>query len=282
MKTCFFIGHQDAPESIYNRLLEAVERHISEYGVTDFIVGKYGNFDRLAARAVIEEKRHHADITLTLLMPYYRTSAEPLPDGFDGSLFPDGLETVPKRAAKLGLEGVSWLNPRGKHLSHRPQVEWETAGLRACDVILFWIPAQAEPADKPYALPTRMELAENLARGKRIVLGIDPDVPYMRHAKFLAERYGVKKVHTTFEECLRALKRELARRKPAERDVDGPAWVAETLARHPVCVDDLARNQLLTEQWNRAFAPGDVVRVRGGLPVDASLLPLLNGDIRVE
>ena len=99
MKTCFFIGHQDAPESIYNRLLEAVERHISEYGVTDFIVGKYGNFDRLAARAVIEEKRHHADITLTLLMPYYRTDAESLPDGFDGSLFPDGLETVPKRAA---------------------------------------------------------------------------------------------------------------------------------------------------------------------------------------
>ena len=101
MKTCFFIGHQDAPESIYNRLLEAVERHISEYGVTDFIVGKYGNFDRLAARAVIEEKRHHADITLTLLMPYYRTDAESLPDGFDGSLFPDGLETVPKRAAMM-------------------------------------------------------------------------------------------------------------------------------------------------------------------------------------
>ena len=101
MKTCFFIGHRDAPESIYNRLLEAVERHISEYGVTDFIVGKYGNFDRLAARAVIEEKRHHADITLTLLMPYYRTDAESLPDGFDGSLFPDGLETVPKRAAMM-------------------------------------------------------------------------------------------------------------------------------------------------------------------------------------
>ena len=101
MKTCFFIGHRDAPESIYNRLITVVERHISEYGVTDFVVGRYGNSDRLAARAVIEEKRHHADITLTLLMPYYRTDAESLPDGFDGSLFPDGLETVPKRAAIL-------------------------------------------------------------------------------------------------------------------------------------------------------------------------------------
>lgn len=101
MKTCFFIGHRDASESIYDKLLQAVERHISEYGATDFVVGRYGNFDRLAARAVIEEKRHHADITLTLLMPYYRADANPLPDGFDGSLFPDGLETVPKHAAIL-------------------------------------------------------------------------------------------------------------------------------------------------------------------------------------
>ena len=101
MKTCFFIGHRDAPESIYEQLFSAVERHISEYGVTDFVVGRYGNFDRLAARAVIEVKRHHTDVTLTLLMPYYRADADPLPDGFDGSLFPDGLETVPKRAVIL-------------------------------------------------------------------------------------------------------------------------------------------------------------------------------------
>ena len=101
MKTCFFIGHWDAPESIYDRLLTVVEHHISEYGVTDFVVGRYGSFDRLAARAVLEAKRNHADVTLTLLMPYYRTDANPLPDGFDGSLFPDGLETVPKRAAIL-------------------------------------------------------------------------------------------------------------------------------------------------------------------------------------
>ena len=101
MKTCFFIGHRDAPESVYDRLLTVVERHISEYGVTDFVVGKYGDFDHIAARAVLEAKRNHADVTLTLLMPYYRTDAEPLPVGFDGSFFPDDLETVPKRAAIL-------------------------------------------------------------------------------------------------------------------------------------------------------------------------------------
>ena len=69
--------------------------------MTGFVVGRYGNFDRLAARAVVEAKQHHSEVTLTLLMPYYRTDADPLPDSFDGSLFPDGLETVPKRAAIL-------------------------------------------------------------------------------------------------------------------------------------------------------------------------------------
>lgn len=101
MKNCFFIGHRDAPESIYDRLLAAIERYIVEYGVTDFVVGKYGSFDHLAARAVIKAKQRYPGVTLTLLMPYYRANADPLPDGFDGSLFPDGLETVPKRAAIL-------------------------------------------------------------------------------------------------------------------------------------------------------------------------------------
>ena len=49
----------------------------------------------------MEAKRHHSDVSLTLLIPYYRADAEPSPVGFDGSLFLDGLETVPKRAAIL-------------------------------------------------------------------------------------------------------------------------------------------------------------------------------------
>ena len=51
-KSCFFIGHREAPESIYPELAQTVEQLI-EQGVTDFYVGHYGNFDRLAARAVI-------------------------------------------------------------------------------------------------------------------------------------------------------------------------------------------------------------------------------------
>ena len=51
-KTCFFIGHRDAPDSLASELDALVERHITEYGVGEFVVGRYGGFDALAASAV--------------------------------------------------------------------------------------------------------------------------------------------------------------------------------------------------------------------------------------
>ena len=60
MKSCFFIGHREASEDIFPKLMEAVENHIVDYGVTEFIVGNYGGFDRMAARAVISAKALHS------------------------------------------------------------------------------------------------------------------------------------------------------------------------------------------------------------------------------
>ncbi len=99
---CFFIGHSDAPQSVYPELVEAVERHIMEYGVTEFRVGNYGAFDRMAARAVKEAKASHPDVFLYLMLPYLPgTDGRLLPDmeGYDGSIYPEGLETVPYRLA---------------------------------------------------------------------------------------------------------------------------------------------------------------------------------------
>lgn len=45
-KTCFFLGHRVAGEWVYPALCEAVERHIREYGVRDFVVGRYGSLCR--------------------------------------------------------------------------------------------------------------------------------------------------------------------------------------------------------------------------------------------
>ena len=98
-KTCFFIGHREAPESIYPELAQTVEQLI-EQGVTDFYVGHYGNFDRLAARAVIAAKQQHSEVRLTMLLPYHPAERKVvLPPGFDGSLYPQGMENVPRRFA---------------------------------------------------------------------------------------------------------------------------------------------------------------------------------------
>ena len=48
-KTCFFIGHRDAPDSLLPELIRQAERHVTEYGVREFTVGRYGRFDCLAA-----------------------------------------------------------------------------------------------------------------------------------------------------------------------------------------------------------------------------------------
>lgn len=100
MSTCFFIGHRETSDSIFPALLQAVERHITEYGVTEFIVGHYGNFDRLAARAVLKAKERHPQVTLFLLLPDHPADRPiPAPEGFDGTFYPPGMERVPKRAA---------------------------------------------------------------------------------------------------------------------------------------------------------------------------------------
>ena len=98
VKSCFFLGHHDASNSIYPALLSIVEQHITEYGVTEFFVGHYGNFDQLAARAVKESKTHHPDISLSLLLPYHPSERRiSLPEGFDDTYYPDGMENVPRR-----------------------------------------------------------------------------------------------------------------------------------------------------------------------------------------
>ena len=100
MDICFFIGHREAPDTLLPFLTDEVERHITEYGVTSFMVGRYGNFDKLTARAVIDAKKCHRSVTLTLLLPYHPFDRPtPTPEGFDGTFYPPGMETVPKRAA---------------------------------------------------------------------------------------------------------------------------------------------------------------------------------------
>ena len=99
-KSCFFIGHRETSEAIYPALYAVVEQHILEYGVTEFIVGHYGGFDRLAASAVKEAKRFYPEVKLTLLLSYHPAERPiPKPDGFDSTHYPPGMENVPRKVA---------------------------------------------------------------------------------------------------------------------------------------------------------------------------------------
>ena len=99
-KSCFFIGHREASEEIYPSLYAAVETHIIRYGVAEFIVGRYGCFDGLAAKAVKTAKQTHPEVELTLLLPYH-PAERPIstPGGFDGTFYPPGMESVPRKIA---------------------------------------------------------------------------------------------------------------------------------------------------------------------------------------
>lgn len=99
-RSCFFIGHRDAPDDVYPTLVAEVQRHIVELDVREFIVGKYGAFDHLAAKAVREMKEKYPQVSLTLLLPYH-PAERPVqkPEGYDSTYYPDGMERVPRRFA---------------------------------------------------------------------------------------------------------------------------------------------------------------------------------------
>lgn len=100
MKTCFFIGHREAGDELLPILAAAVERHITEYDVADFVVGNYGHFDGLAAKTVKDAKKRHPAVTLTLLLPYHPfTRRMETPEGYEATFYPPGMETVPRKVA---------------------------------------------------------------------------------------------------------------------------------------------------------------------------------------
>ena len=114
-KSCFFIGHREASSELLPVLRQTIEKHICEYGVTEFIVGGYGAFDHLAARAVILLRQQYPQITLYLLIPYH-PAERPIetPPGFDNTYYPPGMEKVPRklaivRANRYMVEHVDYL-----------------------------------------------------------------------------------------------------------------------------------------------------------------------------
>jgi uncharacterized phage-like protein YoqJ len=115
MKSCFFIGHREADERLLPVLHSTIQQLIEEEGVTEFYVGGYGGFDRIAGAAVKQLKAEYPHISLRIMIPYH-PAERPVeaPNGYDGTYYPNGLEGVPKRfriakANRLMVDTSDWL-----------------------------------------------------------------------------------------------------------------------------------------------------------------------------
>lgn len=115
MKSCFFIGHREADERLLPVLQSTIRRLIEEEDVTEFYVGGYGGFDRIAGAAVKQLKAKYPHISLRMVIPYH-PAERPVeaPNGYDGTYYPDGLKGVPRRfrivrVNKFMIDTSDWL-----------------------------------------------------------------------------------------------------------------------------------------------------------------------------
>ena len=97
-KTCAFFGHREVWSDISELLEQEVRTAIAD-GATTFWVGGYGAFDSNAAGCVRRLKKEYPYISLHLILAYLPTKKDPLEDMYDSTIYPEGLELVPKRFA---------------------------------------------------------------------------------------------------------------------------------------------------------------------------------------
>ena len=95
-KTCCFFGHREVTYNIRKKLKATIEKLITEDNITEFYVGHQGQFDSMVYSVLKELKGKYPQIRYTVVLAY-------MPDEYirelydEDTLFPDGLENVPKR-----------------------------------------------------------------------------------------------------------------------------------------------------------------------------------------
>lgn len=100
-KICTFFGHRDCPETILQSLRDTVFHLILRQGVTHFYVGNHGRFDALVLRVLREAKEAYPQIRYAVVLAYLPEKKDSDFFSPEETLFPEGIETVPKRFAIL-------------------------------------------------------------------------------------------------------------------------------------------------------------------------------------
>ena len=95
--TVTFFGHKDTPKEIEPTLRTTLVDLIKNHGATEFYVGNNGNFDTMVRRQ-LENLSQTYPITYNIVLAYIPTKKSEY-DDYTNTIYPEGIETVPKRFA---------------------------------------------------------------------------------------------------------------------------------------------------------------------------------------
>lgn len=95
--TATFIGHRDCTALERSRIESGIQQLISA-GVTDFLCGGMGDFDRICAGIVYHLKPAYQQIQCHLVIPYL-TFRVGYAEYFDSVIYPEGFERYHFKAA---------------------------------------------------------------------------------------------------------------------------------------------------------------------------------------
>ena len=205
------------------------------------------------------------------------------------------IQGAPKWQDQLpDLDNVVWISPRREDgavlndKTHKQQMEWETRALRTANIILFWIPEEVEHIEgRGYAQTTRFELGENMARGKRIILGAYKEFPGRQYLEYKANKYGNvihRNVYSTLDECVNALKNyiKMSEDFPMIYYESDPNFEEERCAIPDKFINPFFMQEhedwKKIEAWNRKVNPTDTVIVHGNFGHEWAL-KYLSGNI---
>lgn len=93
---CTFFGHRDTSEKIIFELKKTIENLINN-GVTSFYVGNNGNYDLFVQNILSNIKSENNEIDFKIVLSYLGEKA--ISNNQEVTIFPEGLEKVPKRYA---------------------------------------------------------------------------------------------------------------------------------------------------------------------------------------
>ena len=98
IRTACFFGHRDVTHDIRAKLQFIIEQLIAEEQIYNFYVGHQGQFDSMVYSILKELKVKYPHIRYTVVLAYMPDEHIKEVYGED-TLYPDGLETVPRRFA---------------------------------------------------------------------------------------------------------------------------------------------------------------------------------------